>query len=166
MHNKYIITYECHDNDPQMWKVVQLIREIFWLLPVLSPLLPVVFHFSFVSTWKRSHFSLWFQSSRIGGSYFLVKWKQCQINVWMYLCYCHKIKSVIDSRWTVSISCWQNRPTKEFKPVSTSTFKTPDWVYHFIIYHNIDWYDTKCTLVRYWNFSHQGCLYVLCFFVN
>ena len=39
------------------------IREIFWLLPVLSPLLPVVSHFSFVSTWKRSHFSLWFQSS-------------------------------------------------------------------------------------------------------
>ena len=31
--------------------------------PVLSPLLPVVSHFSFVSTWKRSHFSLWFQSS-------------------------------------------------------------------------------------------------------
>ena len=24
MHNKYIITYECHDNAPQMWKVVQL----------------------------------------------------------------------------------------------------------------------------------------------
>ena len=63
MHNKYIITYECHDNAPRMWKVVQLIREIFWLLPVLSPLLPVVSHFSFVSTWKRSHFSLWFQSS-------------------------------------------------------------------------------------------------------
>ena len=39
------------------------IREIFWLLPVLSPLLPVVSRFSFVSTWKRSHFSLWFQSS-------------------------------------------------------------------------------------------------------
>jgi hypothetical protein len=39
------------------------IREIFWLLPVLSPLLPVVSHFSFVSTWKRSHFSLWFQIS-------------------------------------------------------------------------------------------------------
>jgi hypothetical protein len=39
------------------------IREIFWLLPVLSPLLLVVSHFSFVSTWKRSHFSLWFQSS-------------------------------------------------------------------------------------------------------
>jgi hypothetical protein len=50
MHNKYIITYECHDNAPRMWKVVQLIREIFWLLPVLSPLLPVVSHFSFVST--------------------------------------------------------------------------------------------------------------------
>jgi hypothetical protein len=32
------------------------IIEIFWFLPVL-------FHFSFVSTWKRSHFSLWFQSS-------------------------------------------------------------------------------------------------------
>ena len=63
MHNKYIITYECHDNAPRMWKVVQIIREIFWLLPVLSPLLPVVSHFSFVSTWKRSHFSLWFQSS-------------------------------------------------------------------------------------------------------
>ena len=63
MHSKYIITYECHDNAPRMWKVVQLIREIFWLLPVLSPLLPVVSHFSFVSTWKRSHFSLWFQSS-------------------------------------------------------------------------------------------------------
>jgi hypothetical protein len=56
MHNKYIITYECHDNAPRMWKVVQLIREIFWLLPVLSPLLPVVSHFSFVSTWKRSHY--------------------------------------------------------------------------------------------------------------
>ena len=39
------------------------IREIFWLLPVLSPLLLVVSHFSFVSTWKRSQFSLWFQSS-------------------------------------------------------------------------------------------------------
>ena len=39
------------------------IGEIFWLLPVLSPLLPVVSHFSFVNTWKRSHFSLWFQSS-------------------------------------------------------------------------------------------------------
>jgi hypothetical protein len=39
------------------------IREIFWHLPVLSPLLPVVSHFSFVSTWKRSHFSLWFQNS-------------------------------------------------------------------------------------------------------
>ena len=63
MHNKYIITYKCHDNAPRMWKVVQLIREIFWLLHVLSPLLPVVSHFSFVSTWKRSHFSLWFQSS-------------------------------------------------------------------------------------------------------
>ena len=24
MHNKYIITYECHDNAPRMWKVVQL----------------------------------------------------------------------------------------------------------------------------------------------
>ena len=23
MHNKYIITYECHDNAPRMWKVVQ-----------------------------------------------------------------------------------------------------------------------------------------------
>jgi hypothetical protein len=32
--NKYIITYECHDNAPRMWKVVQLIREIFWLLPL------------------------------------------------------------------------------------------------------------------------------------
>jgi hypothetical protein len=63
MHKKYIITYECHDNAQRMWKVVQLIREIFWLLPILSPLLPVVSHFSFVSTWKRSHFSLWFQSS-------------------------------------------------------------------------------------------------------
>ena len=63
MHNKYIITYECHDNAPRMWKVVQLIREIFWLLPVLSLLLPVVSHFSFVSTWKRSHFSLSFQNS-------------------------------------------------------------------------------------------------------
>ena len=63
MHNKYIITYKCPDNAPRMWKVVQLIREIFWLLHVLSPLLPVVSHFSFVSTWKRSHFSLWFQSS-------------------------------------------------------------------------------------------------------
>ena len=63
MHNKYIITYECHDNAPRMWKVVQLIREIFWLLPVLVPLLPVVSHFSLVSTWKRSHFSFWFQSS-------------------------------------------------------------------------------------------------------
>jgi hypothetical protein len=24
MHNKYIITYECHDNAPRMWKLVQL----------------------------------------------------------------------------------------------------------------------------------------------
>jgi hypothetical protein len=24
MHNKYIITYECHDNAPRMWKVVKL----------------------------------------------------------------------------------------------------------------------------------------------
>ena len=24
MQNKYIITYECHDNAPRMWKVVQL----------------------------------------------------------------------------------------------------------------------------------------------
>ena len=24
MHNKYIMTYECHDNAPRMWKVVQL----------------------------------------------------------------------------------------------------------------------------------------------
>ena len=44
------------------------IREIFWLLPVLPPLLPVVSHFSFVSTWKRSHFSLWFQSSGSPGT--------------------------------------------------------------------------------------------------
>ena len=38
------------------------IREIFWLLPVVS-------HFSFVSTWKRSHFSLGFQSSGSPGWY-------------------------------------------------------------------------------------------------
>jgi hypothetical protein len=38
MHNKYIITYECHDNAKS-----GTIREIFWLLPVLSPLLPVVY---------------------------------------------------------------------------------------------------------------------------
>ena len=44
------------------------IGEIFWLLPVLSPLLPVVSHFFFVSTWKRSHFSLWFQSSGSPGN--------------------------------------------------------------------------------------------------
>jgi hypothetical protein len=28
MHNKYIITYECHDNAPRMWKVVQLEKYI------------------------------------------------------------------------------------------------------------------------------------------
>jgi hypothetical protein len=44
------------------------IGEIFWLLPVLSPLLLVVSHFSFVSTWKRSHFPLWFQSSGSPGN--------------------------------------------------------------------------------------------------
>jgi hypothetical protein len=40
------------------------IREIFWLLPALSPLLPVVSHLSFVSTRKRRHFSLWIQSCK------------------------------------------------------------------------------------------------------
>ena len=48
MHNKYIITYECHDNAANVKSGT--IREIFSLLPVLSPLLPVVSHFSFGST--------------------------------------------------------------------------------------------------------------------
>ena len=148
MHNKYIITYECHDNALRMWKVVQL--EKYFDFSLYSHHFSLLSFTSLLSAPERevtspSDFKV--VGALIGESYFLVKWKQCQINFWMYLCYCHKIKSVIDSRWTVSISCWQNRPTKEFKPVSTSTFKTPDWVYHFIIYHNIDWYDTKCTLL-------------------
>jgi hypothetical protein len=55
MHNKYIITYECHDNAPQMWKVVQLEKYFYYSL--------YSHHFSFVSIWKRSDLSLWFQSS-------------------------------------------------------------------------------------------------------
>ena len=77
------------------------IREIFWLLPVLSPLLPVVSHFSFVSSWKRSHFSLWFQSSGSPENwppcytlYLTHCWKWCltPINLvtMLYLTYCWK----------------------------------------------------------------------------
>ena len=37
MHNKYIITYECHDNAPRMWKVVQLEKYFdFSLLSLTS----------------------------------------------------------------------------------------------------------------------------------
>ena len=32
MHNKYIITYECHDNAPRMWKVVQLEKYFYFSL--------------------------------------------------------------------------------------------------------------------------------------
>ena len=63
MHNKYIIAYECHDNAPRMWKVVQLEKYFDFSLYSHHFSLFVVSHFSFVSTWKRSHFSLWFQSS-------------------------------------------------------------------------------------------------------
>ena len=46
MHNKYIITYECHDNALRMWKVVQLKKYFdfslyshhFSLLSLTSPL--------------------------------------------------------------------------------------------------------------------------------
>jgi len=39
MHNKYIITYECHDNAPQMWEVVQLEKYFdFSLLSLTSHL--------------------------------------------------------------------------------------------------------------------------------
>jgi hypothetical protein len=62
MHNKYIITYECYDNAPRMWKVVQLEKYFdFSLYSHHFSLLSLTFFF--VSTWKRSHFSLWFQSS-------------------------------------------------------------------------------------------------------
>ena len=72
MHNKYIITYECHDNAPRMWSGTS--REIFWLLPVLSPLLPVV-----------SHFSLWFQSSGSPAMYH-----------WFFL-----LEITMEKKWTI-----------------------------------------------------------------
>ena len=39
MHNKYIITYECHDNAPRMWKVVQLEKYFDFSLLSLTSLL-------------------------------------------------------------------------------------------------------------------------------
>ena len=39
MHNKYIITYECHDNAPRMWKVVQLEKYFNFSLLSLTSLL-------------------------------------------------------------------------------------------------------------------------------
>jgi hypothetical protein len=39
MHNKYIITYKCHDNALRMWKVVQLEKYFYFSLLSLTSLL-------------------------------------------------------------------------------------------------------------------------------
>jgi hypothetical protein len=62
MHNKYIITYECHDNAPRMWKVVQL--EKYFDFSMYSNHFSLLSLTSLLSAPEREvTSSLWFQSS-------------------------------------------------------------------------------------------------------
>jgi hypothetical protein len=82
MHNKYIIsiTYECHDNAPQMWKVVQLEKYFDFSLYShhFSLLADVLFTlFVFIESWCLIYIiCVYWKLMSYPASYNGMSWKQ------------------------------------------------------------------------------------------